>query len=1036
LRSHIVVFLACLAGTCSAVHGQHLPVPPLLQVYQAHDFIDKGLLARSSALLRSTRVRSQADIGFERSQIDRAHIFRDRGLSQRAVEQHSTIYDAFQFSPFALSSALEAGFIELEANRLTEAIEYLERATSIGARDVAARSNTTYRDVTVLSHYWLGACYAQQKLYSKAIQQWGTCVVLSKSHHLAAQALFASAQVHELSGIDSLAASSYNALMKWFPLSALATEAQVRLAVIKLRDRNPVKALDELQGVDGRLQVHRSNEDSPRAAILSEYVHIIRLQAFTMLQQHQQALDSAFVFTQRYPASTNLSLVLLATGYAYLYLQRADSALYQYDRIIASDIAEDSEVRHQALLYRGVALQRLGRDAEAEQLFTALSVQAGYPYKPHALIEVGQALYVREDFERAQKLFEKAEREARDPAVTLKAQILLGSCQLQRQQWAKAADVFQRTISLAENTSIAAVAQKEELLATARLERGISLAQTNQLPAAIASLTDFLGNHPKDSRRDEATFWLAESMYRENLLKNAQEFYEEIVKRYTASLRREEAMYGLAWTHFRKRDFTKSSKAFEELITTYPQSRYVVEAMVRRADGLYINRQYRAAATQYEQASLNGGASEEGLYAGYQAGSAAYRDGDLDRATRLMRSFLQRYPQSRLSDDALYLIGWIAFQQQRDEDAIREFEALMQAYPDGDHAVRALYTIGDAQFNLGNYDLAMQTYRQVMSKYSSHPLATESAKSLQEVLVGQGRTDEAVAVLDTLIGLNPEASATEDFVWSKAQIFYSGKNYTTAAAELASYVKKYPSAGRKDEALYMLGKTYLSMNDLPQSLAAFRELEQSHASSEYVQTYRLDLAFYYASNANMSGADSIYQIIWKQHSDDTLAASTAGYEMAEHARMRGDTLAAVELFRTTADTYANSVNGTQARYKLAQLFRKMSNLDSARFHLQILAQRTDQPSIVANVLYDLGTTYFRERNYTQASEWFIRVREEYAGIEDWYTLSMLALGECYEQLQQKDQAIEAYSTIADLRPDDDYGKTAVARVKRLKGVRK
>jgi TolA-binding protein len=87
-------------------------------------------------------------------------------------------------------------------------------------------------------------------------------------------------------------------------------------------------------------------------------------------------------------------------------------------------------------------------------------------------------------------------------------------------------------------------------------------------------------------------------------------------------------------------------------------------------------------------------------------------------------------------------------------------------------------------------------------------------------------------------------------------------------------------------------------------------------------------------------------------------------------------------------------------------------------------------------LYDLGTTYFRERDYGRASEWFARVREEFAGVEDWYTLSMLALGECYEQLQQKKEAIDAYTTVAELRPDDDYGKTALARVKRLKGGRR
>jgi TolA-binding protein len=1016
--------------------GQALPDPPLLRLNASHDFISKGELSRSREALRTLQPAYLQSVAFEQSMLDRGRLFGDRGMADRAIGQYSRVFIEHSNSPYAVSSALEAGFMNIESSDLAAAVGHLKTAVRIVTRDLGSRNDTTYRSLALQSHYWLGACYAKLGQYDDAQREWTQCASLSRNDVLAAQALYAIAQVHEINGNDSLAFAAYNEVVTRFPRTEYAAESQIRRAVIFMKKRNAVRALDELQGIDLDLLHFMQTGDSARCALLSEYASVIRLQALAQQQRYRQAIDSATRALGRNLTASNAGLVRLSAGYSFVNLQQPDSALLQFDLIISSQGIERSEISQQALLYRAVCLQRLGREAEAEQLFTALSIESGYPYKAHALIEVGQTQYERQEYERAAKNFEKAEREATDASVILRAQIMFGNSMLQRQQWAKASSIFERAIALAEKSDQFTVPQKHEALASARLQRGIGLAQTNQTSLAIASLTDFLGNHPKDLRRDEAVFWLAECMYREDLLKNAQEFYEEIVRRYTASPRREEAMYGLAWTYFRRRDFTKSSKAFEELISTFPQSRYAIEAMVRRADGLYIGHQFKAAATQYEQAFLRGGSSEEAQYAGFQAGNAAYRDGDLDRSVRLMRAFVQKYPSSRLADDALYLVGWIAFQQQQDAEAIREFERLLQAYPDGDHAVRALYTIGDAQFNMGSYDASMATYRRVMAQYPSHPLAMESAKSLQEVLVGQGRTDEALAVLDTLIGLNPESVAAEDFSWSKAQIFYSGKNYSTAAAELTSYLKKYPSAQRKDEALYQLGKTYLSMNDNVQALQTFKELERQHPKSQFIETYRLDLAYFYSTNANLSASDSIYRIIWENPASDSAAASTAGYEIAEHARMRGDSSSAIEMYRVTADRFATLVNGAQARYKLAQLYRKNGRIDSARFHLQLLAQRVDQPSVVANVLYDLGTTYFRERDYVRAAEWFVRVREEYAGIEDWYTLSMLALGECYEQLHQKKEALEAYTTVAELRPDDDYGKTALARVKRLKGGRR
>lgn len=78
----------------------------------------------------------------------------------------------------------------------------------------------------------------------------------------------------------------------------------------------------------------------------------------------------------------------------------------------------------------------------------------------------------------------------------------------------------------------------------------------------------------------------------------------------------------------------------------------------------------------------------------------------------------------------------------------------------------------------------------------------------------------------------------------------------------------------------------------------------------------------------------------------------------------------------------------------------------------------------------------RERNHAAAAAYFERVRDDYAGIEDWYTLSMLSLGECYEALGRKPDAMSTYQTVLTLRPDDDYGKTAQARLKRLSGGRR
>ena len=991
------------------------------------------MLQRSLERLRAYGQDWSRTASADRVWLDRAEIDRRRDNRLGASRRLSDFTQRRAASPLAAAAMLERGLMSLEDGDHSVGATLCRQAAELAAQSWERTADSIYLRIGQMATFWQATSLAHVGELESALAAYQKSTI--GDDDLAAQSRFAIGQVHEQNGQQAEAFAAYGEVWTFHPRHALAIAARVRQAVISLGKRQAVRSIDLLNGIDSAIVRVMSSDGAIDSAAL-DLVPVVRLQALAQARLFQRSIDTCDAFLRRRPTSAFRWLVHLTAGYSHLHLGRSDSALRHYETIVSGDAEEGSDTRHQALLYRALCLKRLERSSEAERDFAGLAIQAGYPYKAQALIEVGQAQYERADYERAVKSLEKAEREAQDATTLLRAQILLSSALMHRQQWTRAATVLERAEKIALEAKEELVPLRFRYLADARLHRGICFVQAGSSRQAIAALTDFLGNHPTETRRDEATFWLAEAMYKEDLLKNAQELYEEVVRRYTASARREEAMYGLAWTHFRRRDFDRSAKVFGELLDTYPQSPYATEAMVRRADGLYIAKQFAAAARQYEQASRRDISSDEGQYAAFQAGQSSYRAGELSRAIELMRAFVQRYPKSRLADDALYLIGWVAFQQQDDAGAIAEFERLLQAYPDGDHAVRALYTIGDARFNLGEIDASISTYRDVMARFPSHPLATEAARSLQDVLVGQGRTEEALVVLDTLIRANPQSLAAEEFSWKKAEIFYSGKQYQNAAGELQAYLRSYPSAQRSDEALYLLGKTYLSMNDLPQALDAFNTISRRDPKSSYIVSSSMDLAEYYTRTANTTSADSIYRIIFAMPGADTTALSLAGYELAEHARMRQDTTEAMELYQQTADRFSQSEYGAQARYKLAQLHRRAGRLDSSRFHLDLLAQRTDAPLIVANVLYDLGTSYMRERNHTIAAGYFERVRDDHAGIEDWYTLSMLSLGECYEALDRKPDAISTYQTVLTLRPDDDYGKTAQARLKRLSGGRR
>lgn len=997
-------------------------------------FIDNASVRRAYDVLRtlSGQTPTSRDVlPFSRSTIARAS-----GYDEAADRTMDVFIRTRPNSPSIPLAWMERGLAAIEDGDDEAATRYFDEAARTAALAAELRRDSTYRPIAHVARFWNGAALARRGMFGEALEAFRAAIVIDTAGTFADHALYAIGQLHERNRQFDSAIVAFRAVRLSYPKGPVTIAARIREAQNLLVLRRPERALDALYGVDTLVAMAGRADTitlAPQrfAEQAEEQVNLLRTDIAIQRGRYLEAAETAKNFLVRWPRSEFRYHVRLQAGFAALQLGLHEEALGQYTIVVDSITDETSIIRQQALLYGAVSRLRLGDSKQALATLAALSVQDGYPYQAQALVEVGQAAYEAGEYDKAMKQLEKAERISQDAVIMVRAALLLGAAAIEMQNWAKAADAFARAEQRALAADPAFMPLRQAYLAESRLKRGICLVKNGSQRQARVSLTDFLGNHPTDSRRDEATFWLAEAMFREDLLKNAQELYEEVVNRYTASIRREEALYGLAWTFFRRRDFDKSTATFGQLLKAFPTSKYAVEAMARRGDGFYVTRQFRAATEAYTEAARRGPTTDEGQYSAYQAAQAAYKSGDLDEALALARAYVQRYPSSRLADEAFYLVGWVHFERGQFDVAVNDFRKLLDVYPSGDMAPKAMYAIGDALYNMGDIDGSIEAYRALLQRYPAHPFAERAVLTMQETLIAASRTDDAIRVADDYIATNPNSSAAEELVRQKAQIFYSGKNYSSAASELTAYLSRYPSAEKQDEALYLLGKTYLNMNDAQQATAAFHELKKKFPSSTLHAQATLDLAEYYDKSANSSMADSLYRIVQTTFAEDSTFASRAGYSRALMLRARGDTSAAMNVFLAVADRYAGFDYAEQARYQLAMMYGKQRAVDSMKVHLSILAGSQRSPALAAEALYRLARVDMAAKDYMKALPQYEKIRDSYAGFEDWYTLALLDLGECYEQINNLAEAKRTYGVLAALRPDDDYGKTAQARLKRL-----
>lgn len=114
----------------------------------------------------------------------------------------------------------------------------------------------------------------------------------------------------------------------------------------------------------------------------------------------------------------------------------------------------------------------------------------------------------------------------------------------------------------------------------------------------------------------------------------------------------------------------------------------------------------------------------------YNEAMASYSSRDYDKAETGFNAFLKSYPNDRLSDDAMFMLGEIAFARKDYQGAVKQYQVVVDEYPLADRVPDALYKMGVAYQLLGEPDKAKESFTRVMDNYPYSEGAKEASQEL------------------------------------------------------------------------------------------------------------------------------------------------------------------------------------------------------------------------------------------------------------------------------------------------------------------
>jgi TolA-binding protein len=947
------------------------------------------------------------------------------------------------------------------AKNYTDAHRWYREVLRSAQANFDSRGDSLYITLLAEAYFFDGIVLLQQRGTVDAALAFATCAESFPDNPLADDALTMLARIAEVNGDYDKATDFYAMILRRYPRRNTIVNALLRKAQNAILQRRAQEALADLAHADGVIRSildqsassESPSEDSTTAPLyepqeycgdIREQRDFVRAEALTAIGKFPMAITAYQTFLQTYPSSELRVSALAGLGFCYLSTQQFAPAEQAFQTVIdayqGEQPREADRTLAEAQLYHAIALKRLDNRTSARKELSGISVRSDYPLVPEALLELAQMQYEDGKTDDARKLLERSAREASNPATTARILFLLATVQSETGNYTGAETTLDRVIAGAEKATQRDFPDKMGLLAEAKLKRAIAQVQNKEYREAIIQLLQSV-NDPL-IEKSEALFWLGEAYYRADIIKNAEQTFRQYIKEFsdgtgltaTALNRTEEALYGIGWIEFRTRRFAESALTFTRLLREFPQSDYALDALARKGDGLYLIKQYRTSADAYRQAARLRGVSKEQQelqeYCAYQLGQALYRAGDYPMAIQEFQAFAGAKPFSSLADDALYTAAWIQFQQKNYELAINKLTDVAQRYPKSNVLAQVYYTLGDAYYNAEQFELAINAYRTVADTYPTQAIAASAVNAMQDCLVILGKQSEATALADRYINLNPQSDMARDVQFKKANIFYTGRNYVNAIAEFEDFLKKSADADKTVDALLNLARSYVAVGDTARSMKMYQDVYVRFPQSPLAEISLMESATLMSESGRITTADSLFALVPIRFPRG-VSLARALFERAYLREVRKDTMTAMHLYDSVATRFAGTEFGDRSRFRRGMYYRANALHDSARIEFGKLLTRTDD--LAAESQYRIAESWLRQKKYKQAIEAFLVSKTKYGQFEDWNSLAILNLGECYEQVRDIASAREMYRIVQSLRATDEFGQTAEARLKRLAG---
>lgn len=558
-------------------------------------------------------------------------------------------------------------------------------------------------------------------------------------------------------------------------------------------------------------------------------------------------------------------------------------------------------------------------------------------------------------------------------------------------------------------------------------QKALTLYNSKQYKAAQSLFDDIKSETNDEVLKSDCSYYIANSAVRLNQ-KNADDLIEDFVEQYPTSTKRNTAFLDVGDYYFENSKYTYARKWYNKV------------------DAVNISK------TEQDKYNFNYGYS-------------LYATKDRKQATK----FLNLAKESKqYGSQAKYYLGYMAYEGD-DYDAANDY--FNQVTDNEKYKEKVNYYQADLNFKLGKFEKAITIAKEQLSKSNAEE-TSELSKILGESYFNLEKYTEAIEYLKAYKGKKGKWKNTDFYQLGYA--YYKQNDFENAISEFNKIIEG--NDGVAQNAYYHLGESYINLDKKQEALNAFRNASQmtfdakikedawlnyaklsydignpyqsvpqvlsgyldAYPKTQYKEEIEALLIDSYITSKNYSEALELLETkkSFESKSAYQKVAFFRGIELFNEAKYAQ----ALTLFNSSLKQSIDQTFVARAIFWKAETDYNLTNYNEALIGFKQF-QLADDISVLsenANLDYNLGYTYFKLKNYDQASAFFekfintnpkdkLRVNDAYLRLGDGYFVSTDYNNaiKAYDKAVQLNQIETDYAALQKAMSNGYIGKSEV-----------